>query len=417
MDICQKTRSAFIWSSILNAPLWAMYSLLVFIFYKDLHGTPLQITLLISSKPVVAIASFYWSSFVDKRRDWIKPSIICASILGLVPCFFFPFINNNWFFIFAFALYMMASRAIIPSWMEILKMKIQDEARSQIFSTGSSINYLTSLFFPLLVSYWMDSSAGIWRWVFFMTAAFSFLNIFFLLRIPIAKEDSPNTYPRLNFNDTLIKPWKNFVTLLKSRPDFAHFQLIFMFGGLGLMILQPVLPVFTVEVLQLSYTELVIAISICKGIGFALTTRLWASFFNKMNIYFLTFLMCFLAALFPVFLMTASMHWMWVYVAYLVYGIMQAGSELCWNLSGPRFARKENSSAFTGVNVVLVGLRGCVGPFLGGYLGAITNSYLPLMIGGFSCCLGAFFALYSSKKYALEEASFVPSNSFEKGRS
>lgn len=78
MEICQKTRTAFIWSNILNAPLWAMYSLLVFIFYKDLHATPLQITLLISSKPVVAIASFYWSSFVDTRRAWLKMSIICA---------------------------------------------------------------------------------------------------------------------------------------------------------------------------------------------------------------------------------------------------------------------------------------------------------------------------------------------------
>src|SRR5258708_39790922 len=100
MKICQKTRLAFIWSNILNAPLWAMYSLLVFIFYKNLHATPLQITLLISSKPVVAIISFYWNSFVDRRRDWLKISIVCASILGIIPCFFFPFINNNWYFIF-----------------------------------------------------------------------------------------------------------------------------------------------------------------------------------------------------------------------------------------------------------------------------------------------------------------------------
>lgn len=404
MDICQKTRYAYIWSNILNAPLWAMYSLLVFIFYKDLHATPLQITLLISSKPVVAIASFYWNSFIDRRRDWLKTSIICASVLGLTPCFFFPFVENHWFFIFAFAVYMMASRAIIPAWMEILKIRIHPEYRSRIFSSGSSINYLTSLFFPLLMSYWMDSNVGIWRWVFFGTAALSFLNIFFLAGIPILKDDPQEPSPSFNLNDRLIKPWKNFIQLMSSRPDFAHFQLVFMFGGLGLMIIQPVLPVFTVEVLQLSYTELVIAISICKGIGFALTTRTWAAFFNKTNIYFLTFLMCFLAALFPVLLMTASMHWLWVYSAYLIYGVMQAGSELCWNLSGPKFAKSENSSSYTGVNVMLVGLRGCIGPFLGSYLGLLTNSYVPLIVGGLTCLSGAFFALYSAKKYAVEES-------------
>lgn len=402
MEFCKKTRYAFIWSNILNAPLWAMYSLLVFIFYKDLHATPLQITLLISSKPVVAIASFYWSSFVDKRRDWLKISIICANTLGLIPCFFFPFIDNNWFYILAFAFYMMASRAIIPAWMEILKIRIHAEARSKIFSTGSSINYLTSLFFPLLVSHWMDVDIGIWRWVFFMTASLSFLSTFLLVSIPIPKDELQDPRESSNLHNTLVKPWQNFINLMLSRPDFAHFQLIFMFGGLGLMIMQPILPVFTLEVLGLTYTELVIAISICKGIGFALTTRFWASFFNRVNIYFLTFFMCFLASLFPLLLISASFHWLWVYGAYLIYGIMQAGSELCWNLSGPRFAKNENSSAFTGVNVVLVGLRGCIGPFLGGYLGVITNSYLPLVVGGFSCLLGAFFALYSSKKYAHE---------------
>ncbi len=404
MEICQKTRYAFIGSNILNAPLWAMYSLLVFIFYKDLHATPLQITLLISSKPVVAIASFYWSSFVDKRRDWLKMSIICASIIGLLPCFFFPFIDNNWFFILGFATYMMAARAVIPSWMEILKIKIPPEARSKIFSTGSSINYLTSLFFPLLISHWMDIDIGIWRWMFFMAASFSFMSVFLLATIPLPKEVLMPEMHSVNVRETLVNPWKNFIKLMKDRPDFAHFQFIFMFGGLGLMIMQPVLPVFTLEVLHLSYTKLVIAISMCKGIGFALTTRTWAAYFNKMNIYFLTCLMCFLAALFPVFLMTASIHWLWVYVAYLIYGGMQAGSELCWNLSGPRFAKHENSSAFTGVNVVLVGLRGCVGPSLGAYLGVLTNSYIPLIIGGMFCLFGAFFALYSSRKYTTEEA-------------
>lgn len=407
MEFCQKTRYAFIWSNILNAPLWAMYSLLVFIFYKDLHATPLQITLLISSKPVVAIASFYWSSLVDKRRDWLKISIVCANIVGLIPCFLFPFIDNNWFFILAFAVYMMASRAIIPAWMEILKIRIHSEARSKIFSTGSSINYLTSLFFPLMVSHWMDTNIDIWRWVFFMTATLSLLSTFLLISVPIPKDEFQHSGESNNLHNTLVKPWKNFINLMFSRPDFANFQLIFLFGGLGLMIMLPALPAFTLEVLELTYTELVIAISICKGIGFALTTRIWAAFFNKASIYFLTFLMCFLAALFPLFLITASFHWLWVYVAYLIYGIMQAGSELCWNLSGPRFAKNESSSAFTSVNVVLVGLRGCIGPFLGGYLGFIFNSYLPLIVGGVSCLLGALFALYSSKKYAQEEVKIA----------
>ena len=250
----------------------------------------------------------------------------------------------------------------------------------------------------------MDIDIGIWRWVFFITALLSFLSIFLLTTIPLPKDDRPDDPVSSNFSQTLIDPWKNFIKLMTARPDFAHFQLIFMFGGLGLMIMQPILPIFTVDVLQLSYTELVIAISVCKGIGFALTTRVWASFFNRVNIYFLTFVMCFFAMLFPVFMMIASIHWLWVYVAYFIYGMMQAGSELCWNLSGPRLRKKRIAPLSRESMLCLSALEVAWDPFLGSFLGVLTNSYLPLMIGGGFCLLGAFFALFSARKFAPEES-------------
>ena len=53
------TKFIFIGSKLLSSPLEAMCGLLAFILYKELHASPLQITLLISSKPIFALLSFY----------------------------------------------------------------------------------------------------------------------------------------------------------------------------------------------------------------------------------------------------------------------------------------------------------------------------------------------------------------------
>lgn len=41
-EFLEKTRSAFLWTRLLNIPFWAIYNMLVIILYKDLHATPLQ---------------------------------------------------------------------------------------------------------------------------------------------------------------------------------------------------------------------------------------------------------------------------------------------------------------------------------------------------------------------------------------
>ena len=142
------------------------------------------------------------------------------------------------------------------------------------------------------------------------------------------------------------------------------------------MILQPALPKFFMDVLGLSYTELSIALNLCKGIGFVLTSQIWANGMHKTDILRFSTLVIVLGAVFPLILLFAQIHVLWIYVAYLVYGMMQAGSELSWHLSGPIFAKEGESSQFSGVNVLTVGLRGSVIPQLGALLCLLLPRHL-----------------------------------------
>lgn len=402
--VAKKTRSAFLWTSLLKTPFWTLYGLLVFILYKDLHATSLQVATFLALKPVVSIVSIYWSSFVKERRDRLKSNIIVGAILGYFPFFFFPFVDSPWFFVASGALYMMLTRGIVPAWMEILKLNIKDSSREKVFAYGSAVSYVGGIALPILMGDMLDVHPGIWRWLFPACGFLGLGSIFFQLRIPIPKQEKIEARAPFSLRATLIDPWKEGWKLCVSRWDFSQFQIGFFLGGMGLMIMQPALPKFFFDFLHLSYAELAIALSACKGIGFTMTTRYWSRLMNKCNIFRFSSLVTALAALFPLVLLLAKYRSFWLYVSYLVYGVMQAGSELSWHLSGPIFAKKQDSSIFSSVNVATVGIRGCVAPFLGSLLCSHFNAQLVLALCFILCLMATaqmgYISRLSEKKMA-----------------
>jgi hypothetical protein len=61
---------------------------------------------------------------------------------------------------------------------------------------------------------------------------------------------------------------------------------------------------------------------------------------KKVSIYRFSSSVTILAAIFPVILLAAKFNVSWIYIGYLIYGVMQAGSELSWHMSGPLFCKR-----------------------------------------------------------------------------
>ncbi|NGX60289.1 MAG: hypothetical protein KR126chlam3_01460 [Chlamydiae bacterium] len=378
-----------------------MYALLLFILSKDLGATPLQITALIALKPIVSLFSPYWSALVHKRPDRLRSNVILASFIGHAPFFFFPWIKNPWFLIGAGALFLMMKRGVIPSWMELLKRNLPERKRGRTFSYGSILSYLGGAILPIFFGMWMDNDEAAWRLLFPLTSFLSLAGTLFLLRIPTIQ--APLEKTPFDLKATLIHPWKTAFHLFKTRPDFTQYQIGFMLGGSGLMVMQPALPAFFIGELGLSYTTLAIALATCKGIGFALTSQIWAKWFSRINIFRFSSLVTILAALFPLTLILAKFQIPWIYAAYLIYGVMQAGSELSWHLSGPIFSGKDDSSSYSSVNVVTVGLRGLIAPFCGSLLCMQFSPTPVLLLGGLLCLFASLQLGLAHRTYSLEK--------------
>lgn len=414
----RRTRRAFLGTSLLGMPFWAIYTLLLFILYKDLHATPLQITTFIILRPLVSMFSIYWSAHVDKRKDRLRANVLWASLLGPFPFLFLPIIDNPWFIILASALYMTLFRGVYPAWMEILKLNLPESSRQKIVSYGTTFSFVGGGLLSLLIGHLMDDHFQIWRWIFPLAALMSILSVLLQWRIPIhlsplekgaISSQENETEPSVSLLSQLIKPWKNVWNLMRTRPDFRRFQFGYMLGGFGLVIFQPALPAFFIDTLNLSYTELTTAITLCKGIAFALTSSFWARWLPKVNIYQFASIVALLVSVFPLLLISAQWHIVWVYLAYLAYGVMQSGSELSWHLSGPIFAKGEDSSTYSSVNLAVVGLRGCIAPLLGSMLVAAFSPVVVLLIGCIISSVASWRLFVYHKEYTgrAEEAMAV----------
>ncbi len=401
------------WTSVLNTPFWAIFNMLPYILYKDLHATPLQITAIIILKPAVSLIALYWGTLIENRKDRLLSNLIWARVLSHLPFFFFPFVDNPWYFIVSFGFCVMLWRGTMPAWMEVLKLNVPNLSRERLFAYGSAFGYVGAALIPFALGNLLDSYEQSWRWIFPATACLSISAIFFKFRIPIAlnpgDEAQANTSPKLSWQQQLTKPWKSAWELSKQRPDFMRYQLGFMLGGSGLIIMQPALPVFFMDGLHLTYTELAVALTLCKGIGFASASPTWARLLSKIDLYKFNSWVTILAFVFPFCLIAAQFNLAWLYVGYILYGVMQGGSEMSWNLSGPIFAKDEDSSAYSNVNILTVGLRGCLVPALGSILIYSIHATGVMLIGSLLCLLSAIFMTKYSRDYHRRSTAYSDS--------
>jgi MFS family permease len=400
------TRSAYIWTRLLDTPFWGLFNLIPLILYKDLHATPLQLAVIITLKPLVSILSSYWSAYYHKKQRQLVPGILLARVMAFLPFLLIPFFYHPWYLISVFGLFMFLQMGMMPAWMELLKQNLPAAQRDKVFSYMQAFGYLGGGLLPFALGWALDEWAFAWRLMFPIVALIGLSSLFWQISIKV-KPTTPQSDPIIK-SHLLLSPWKSAWKVLYHNRSFAKFQAGFMLIGSGLMIIQPVLPVFFVDQLNLSYTEVGVAITLCKGIGFALGSPIWLKSIQSINIFLFGSIVAILAMFFPIFLILAKFQTSWLFLAYLLYGLMQAGNELSWNMSGPIFAGKEeDSSPFSSVNVMAVGIRGLFIPSIGALCLSQFGSSAVILVSGFLCLLASIKMAfdYFAIKHSLVPAS------------
>ncbi|MDE3045764.1 MAG: MFS transporter [Verrucomicrobiota bacterium] len=389
-------RFLYLGSRLLSSPLEAMFTLLIFILSKDLGASPLQIAIIACSKPIVSLIAFYASSFLQGRPECIRIFLLGAICTGSIPCLFFPFIDNIWFFVASYPLFIASQRAVFPAWNEALKEKVGLSQMPTLIAKGVSIHYFLLICIPVFCSFFLDQNPQIWKVLFCGLGALQLLSLFLILFLKL-QSTKVQSLP-FSFRSITIGPWQSGLRLLRQRPDFARYLLLFFLGGAGIIAIQPIIPIFFKETLRLSYQELTLAISLCKGVAFIATSEIWARLSQRMSLYRLNGYVNLFSCLFIALLVLSSGNTAWLYAAFLMYGIMQGGAEISWNLSGPMYSEKKESTAFSNLNLALVGIRGCICPVIASLTFLYSSSSAVFIGAGCLCFLSLLYALWLDRQ-------------------
>lgn len=396
-----RSARAFIFANLICCPFFGIFAMIPMILCKELSASPFQISTLTAIKPLSAIFAFYWSHYTLRYSS--DKSLAFAYFFKLAPFLLLPLFSSPTAFIAAFGMHMLLLRGVMPSWMELLKQNLSSNECSKLSSIGSSANYLAGGLLPLLFAWILDAFTGSWRWVLACTSLLGMGSVWLILAL-LGRGSFLQKPQKSNGSFSLIKPWVQAGKLLKRRPDFFHFQVGFFLGGAGLMIMHTVIPGYFTKTLNLTYQEMFFAICFCKGVGFSLCSPFLLRYFNISPIFSFASKIPLLAVVFPLLLALAPLHTGFIFAAYFLYGAMQSGSELAWKMSGPIFASEEDSSLYSAVNVLSVGLRGIFFPYLGAILLMVGGPFLGLVIGGLFCLSGSGYLLYYSFNFSKSKA-------------
>jgi MFS family permease len=399
---CRNTRHALLWMNLASEPLISLYTLIPFILRKDFGSSVFQLSLFITLRPVLSVFSFYWSAYLKEGKGRLISNLVSASFLAYFPFLFFPWVGNFWFLLFASAMYQLFSKAAIPSLIEVLKRNIPKKPREHVFSVFFILSFVESGFLGLMFGGLLDSHAMDWKMLFFFASLIGLSSVlfFFRLRVP----ELPKSAESSDVSASLAHPWRESFELMRKRADFAHFQAAFMIGGSALMLMAPALSCYYADTLALSYTNLATARFIFMAIGVAGSSLLWKKGLSHVPLLKLTLWVLVGFGLFPVALLMARIDLWFLYLAFFVYGVAQAGSHLIWNLSGTFFAAEQDSSPYTRVNILMLGLRGIAMPLIGGLLCDLVGPTPLLLLGIFLCLFGSRF-LFRQIKFSIQSKS------------
>lgn len=377
---------------MVQEPFVVLYSMIAILLTKQLNASPFEVTILTMLKPTVSVLSFYWGSFLLKKRSLLKEHLLAATSFSVIPFLFAPIVDHSWFFVIAGATYALFSKAAIPARLELLKINTKEGEKEQIFSKASCIAYSTGVIASIIFGMVLDAHPEWWKQLVCIAASMSLFSVIALSVLPDdeAAKSSPTPPAESNVKDALLQPWQETFRLLKTRPDFLHFQVGFFLAGLGLMVAMPAIPSFLTS-LDISYIELFLSIGVLKGLGFILTSNLWVTAIRRFPLHIVSGAVFCGFGVFFASLLLAIFDPRFVLIAYALYGVSQAGSHLVWNLSGPIFSGKETSFQYSSVNILAIGLRGLIGPPLGGLLAQFVSPEIAIVTGA---GIGAFAVWY-----------------------
>jgi hypothetical protein len=349
----------------------------IFPFYliiarQQLHASSFQISAMVAAPFFGHLLALYWANAMEGRSKMsfaVAAWTIARALVILTVAAVTPFTFTAIFCISQFLI-----SAAGPAYAAIMKDVYPDEHRGRLMGhvrVALALFQIVTTFVAgwALTRYGANSlfHVGSYQWVFPAGALFGIASALVFSRI----KTSPPTHEEKS-NKTSIGPFLlSTFSILKQDNGFRWFALAVFTYGFGALIIAPLQPIYQVDALHIT-TEQAAVLSNAANLIWMFSFVFWGKYVDVRSPLKATVVNAFLAILCPLnyFIVAFFVHanvWMLLPSAVLT-GITNAGIELAYFNTVLEFADENRVSHYQALFYWLLGLRGCVAPFIGGSL-------------------------------------------------
>jgi Major Facilitator Superfamily len=377
----KKTFALHLVSQFFNGIAIGIVLLQDIILKKTLGGTDFQVMILSFLISSSFLFSIYGSELVNRSASRAK-TILIIGIAAKSFLIILPLFDNAIFYIFCIAAGAYLDSLLLSIWNVVFKHNYTEGNRSRLYSYASTLQTIFTLIVTTLSGYFLDLNSNLYKILFPISGITGIIVYWVLARMVsmsmddyTGKNKSKKTHYSLKLvRDIAVLPLRNTLRIFKTNRAFLRFEAYFFMYGMAFMVLSPVIPLFLVDDLGLSYSP----ISFAKGLVFhsalIVFTPLMGRYHGTGNPAKFCGYVFSMLALFPLILVSAKHLAVLglpmdvetaVFVSYFVFGMAMSGVTIAWTLSSIHYAPKNEVSNYQAVHITLTGVRGVFSPALG----------------------------------------------------
>ena len=392
-EIERKTLLLHILFSFFNgAALGIVDSFREIVARKYFNASSGLITLLVMSLPMAWILSSTFIGYIQRHVNF-RPFLIIGAVLRVVAMAFMFMVKTPIQYIICIWLFILPMGIINPIQNYILAMNYPDSRRGRWFGTAASVANFIGLGSSLVAGYFLDINQNLFRLIFFIVGISGAIACLILGIIPTPHREQ---HPFEN-------PVKLVSRIFKKNNQFFHFEMNFFIYGSAFLLLLPVVPIYLVDVMNMSYKQISIARGVLGKLGIVIFSPFTGRFHDKHEPFTYAAMLFGLLALYPILLaVSSSLGLSVVYLAFLFFSFAMAGVLITWNIGSIYFAEPNREVAYQSVHLTMTGVRGIIAPVIGWMIMSFADFHTAFVVSAVIFIIAAYLMSRSGKKFKNE---------------
>ena len=342
-------------ASLAHGLVMGVFLLNEYVARKDLGASRWHVLALLLAPALVQSIAAAWNPATRSGFFGRRPfrTLGIPGRLLLLAFLFLPWCRSATPFVTIVALSTVVEVLLVPAQNAVVASNYAAATRGRWFGLVTSVQALAIVIVSVLAGLLLDRRPEAWPWLMGfagLAGAWGYRHWSLLRRRRIPRSPEARNLPEFG---------SAFEVLRRDRA-FLAFEACFMIYGTGFLMMQPVLPLYLVDELGVSYSPVGVARGVLFWLAMIVAGPIFGRLADRVGILRSCSLAYLMLAGFPLLLLfvpgTVGLN-----VAFTAYGLAMAGVHVAWNLGPIALARGRDPVPYLNAHLALVGVRALIG--------------------------------------------------------